>query len=372
MGGPFHVREDSVYFIDTSRYRMPSEFQQYLPPLLRALIAGPLAMRDTERLVRLAVTRTEEILFWMRRRKNYRFQAIGLSHRDLAYDMTAELFTEAGDIPCAALRLALLPHAEGTDDDLLSVLDAVLIRTVSRQFSRVFADVNPEYHLLMKALRQYVARTPDIETMDMLDGRWYLFGGRQAAMLHLPAMPVDELHRSLAEVDPRNRSEAIEIFRLVGLRLTTQDHYRRAVCESDVVRIALEYVGGSLAAEQRHDAEQRQDAVVESDSHDATVLSHTVQRAVENVRVSLERSYVERNRLTREEFELVLSAVRTSFLDVAKEDEERSGFMRLRQFMPGLTSERYHETYRRKYAYMRELVMQEAQRLLHADGHALS
>lgn len=341
---------------------MSSEHRPELALLLRALIAGPLTVRDTDTLVRLTVTRAEGILFWLRKRRNYRLQRIGLSHRDLAYDMTAELFVESDDTPCAALRLALLPHAGGSDDDLLSVLDAVLIRTVSRQFSRIFADVNPGYHQMLRALRQHVAGRDDIETMDMLDGRWYFLGGKEAAMLHLPPIPYEELRHGLAEVDPRHRSAAVEIFRLIVTMLNAQDTFRRAVLESEVIRIALDYVGRSFAAEDGHHE------VVASHDHDVAVLSHTLHRAVENVRVSLERTYIDRKRLTRGEFELLLRAVRTSFLDVVADDEDCSSFMRLRRFMPGLTSERYHETYRRKFSYMRELVMQEAQRLLHPDG----
>jgi hypothetical protein len=196
----------------------------------------------------------------------------------------------------------------------------------------------------------------------MLDGRWYLFGGVEAAMLERPVMPFEELRRSLGAVNPLHRSAAIEIFRLIENTLHGQDVYRRAVPETEIVRLALDFVGRDFMA-----ASAPSEAEV-SFAHDVAVLSHTIQRAIESVRQSLERFYIERERLTRTEFELILNAIKASFLEDAQGGEPRSSYAQLRHFMPGLTPERFHESYRRKYAYMHELVVMEAQRLLQAES----
>lgn len=341
---------------------MISDANKELLSLLRALIAGPVSSRDADALIRLAIRRTEQLLYWINKRRSFRMQAIGLSLNDLAYDMTAELFLEDDDSLCAPLRAALLPYSDATDGDLLSVLDAILLRTVHRQYPRIFAEVNPEYHRLVKSLRGHAGLREDIAVMDMLDGRWYLFGGVEAAMLERPSMPFDELRRSLGAVDRQHRSAVIEIFRLIEEALCGQDVYRRAVPETEVVRMALDFIGRDF------EATTGTSETEVSVAHDVAVLSHTVQRAIETVRQSLERFYIERNRLTRTEFELILHAVKASFLEAAQGGEPRSSYAQLRHFMPGLTPERFHESYRRKFTYMHELVMMEAQRLLQAES----
>lgn len=340
---------------------MPSEINKQILPLLRALIAGPVTSRDADDLIRLAIQRTEQLLYWINKRKHFRVKAIGLSLTDLAYDMTAELFVEGDDSLCGPLRASLLPYADATDGDLLSVLDAILIRTIQRQYRRIFAEVNPDHHQLVRSLRQHTSPREDITVLDMLDGRWYLFGGIEDAMLERPSMPFEELRRSLGAVNRQHRSAAIEIFRLIEVALCGQDAYRRAVPEMEVIRLALEFVGRDFEASFASSAPET------SFEHDIAVLSHTIQRAIESVRQSLERFYIERSRLTRTEFELILHAIKASFLEAAQGGEPRSSYMQLRHFMPGLTPERFHESYRRKYTYMHELVVMEAQRLLQAE-----
>lgn len=341
---------------------MLSDFNKAMLPLLRALIAGPVSSRDADALIRLAIRRTEQLLYWNNKRRNFRMQATSLSLTDLAYDMTAELFIEGEDSLCGPLRASLLPYSDATDSDLLSVLDAILFRTIQNQSPRIFAEVNPDYHQLVRSLRQHANPREDITTLDMLDGRWYLFGGMEAAMLELPAMPFEELRRSLGTVDRQHRSIAIEIFRLIEEVLCGQDVYRRAVPETEVIHLARDFVGRGFEAAFAWSEPEA------SIAHDVAVLSHTIQRAIESVRQSLERFYIERNRLTRTEFELILHAIKTYFLETAQGGEPRSSYAQLRSCMPGLTPERFQESYRRKYIYIHELVSTEARRLLQAES----
>ena len=56
-----------------------------------------------------------------------------------------------------------------------------------------------------------------------------------------------------------------------------------------------------------------------------------------------------------------------TFVDDRLGGEQRSEYAQLREYMPGLTRERYRNSYRRRYTYMTERVMEEAQRLLEKE-----
>ncbi|MFZ1731688.1 MAG: hypothetical protein WBQ23_12710 [Bacteroidota bacterium] len=341
---------------------MLGEPDNVLLPLLRALLAGKIDARSSDALIMATIKRTEQAVYWLSARKNFRFHTLGLTLRDLSYDIAADLLSEDGEYCCAALRNALSSHADAEDVELLSAYDAVLFGNVQRRISHIFAEVSPIQHILMRALRQHVNSSDDIEARDMLDGRWYLLEAVDRADLHKSAAPPDILRQCLSGFNAHNKSDAVEVFRHIVDFLRGQEDYRKAVPEMEVVRITVGYLGRALEASLLHQTPEP------SVAYDIAVLSHIVQRSVETVRSSVERLYIERNRLTGWEFELLLYAIKSSFLDLRWGEEQRSGYWFLRNYMPGLTPERYRESYRRKYAYLYDLVLQEAQRLMEAES----
>lgn len=338
---------------------MSSKSNQELLPLLRALVAGPVSQRSTEALVVRTLDYAARILFWVSRRKRYRLGVLGLSLQDLAYDTIAELFAEDAEVTGVTLRTALLPFAAAEDSELLAAYDATILRTVYRHLPRVFSEIAPEMHKLIQGIRQHAHPRADITVKDMVDGRWYLFGDEDTALLHLPILTYEELRSRLDPVDSRHRSIVIEMFRLVEALLRGQSEFRRAVPEADILNLAVEYISLPEAASQPSNGE--------SVGYDVAVLAHVVHRAVDRVLSSFERFYLERERLTREEFDIMLHAIRGAFLDDRLGEDVRSHYAQLREYMPGLTNERYRLSYRRKYVYMYERVMEEAQRLLELE-----
>ncbi len=343
---------------------MSADSSHDLLPLLRALLAGPMNASMAEALILRTIARTEQAVRWISARKNYRLHTLGLTLRDLSYDISAELLAEGEDTCCGTLRNALLPVAEGSDVDLLSLYDAVIFNNVQRHFPRIFAEVNPLQHTLMRAVRKYVRKTESIEIRDMLDGRWYVVESPALADLHKEAAPPEVIRNSLADFSAHNRSDAVEIFRSIIRFLREQDQYRKAVLEMDVIRITVEYLGHDLESTLQH---EQPDASI---SYDVSALSHIIHTAIETVRPSLENLYVQRERLSAWEFDLMLLAIRSTFLDLQRGSDARSGYSFLRLYMPGLSPERFRATYRRKFAYMYERVVQEAQKHLKQDPAA--
>lgn len=344
---------------------MPADFRHITLPLLRALLAGKLDARAADQLVRATINRTKQAISWLGARKKFRFHTLGMTLRDLSYDISADLLAEGDEGGFGALRNALLGSVDATDEELLSAFDAVIFGNVQRRLSHIFAEVSPIQHTLLRALRQHTSGRDDLEVRDMFDGRWYFIDGEEQAELHKAAMPPELLRGNLPEFSAHNRSDVIEVFRNIIALLRSQDRYRKAVLEMDVVSITVEILGRDLDAAMLLEEEEV------SVAFDVAVLSQVIQQSIETVRNAVEDLYIARNRLTAWEFDILMYAIKSSFLDLRWGEEQRSGYWFLRKYMPGLTPERYRESYRRKYSYLYDLVVQESQRLMAAESEHL-
>lgn len=341
---------------------MPVDLNHNPLPLLQSLRTGRLDAGTMDALVHATIARMERAIVWLSQRKNLRLRALGMSPRDLACDISAELLAEGETTSCPRLHDALVPSFHGSDEELLAAFDAVIFGTIQRRMPAIIGEINPLQQQLLRALRQHTRMRDDIVARNMIDGRWYMIGNAEQAELHKPAVPFEELQHCFDDFNPRNRSDAVEVLRVIVSFLSRQTQYRKAFLEMDVLRLTIEYLGTDL------DATMLRECSEPSQPHDVAALSHVVQRAIETVRSSLERFYIERGRLSPWEFEILLLAIRSSFLDLKRGEDARSGFTILRMYMPGLTLERYTKSYRRKFSYMYDLVVQEARKQLNAEA----
>ncbi|MBR9977905.1 MAG: hypothetical protein KFH87_07435 [Bacteroidetes bacterium] len=334
-----------------------------LLPLLRALLNGTLDPVSRDKLIRETIARSQGIITWMIKNGKMYIDRSGLTLYDITCDITAELVARDEEGHCGMLRTWLLRHREKEDMDLLATYQSLLFLNIQRQLPRVFAEISPIHHSLLISIREHVRNRDDVSIRDMLDGRWYLFGNALEVALEKPAIPLRELERNLYRINGNPRSVPVEIFRLAAEYLVAQDEYCKAVAEKDIVKLILKYIGQHLET-------MRQDVTTEpSIEHDVAILSMVIRRALSNVRSELASFYIERNKLTTWEFDLMLDAVEDFFLLQSFRDEPMSGFALLRRHMPGLTHERYRQTYRRKFSHIRDLVARKAQYLMKSEAH---
>gem|GEM_PF-1415637 len=328
--------------------------QTELLQLLRVLAAERLRPSQIDRLVGHAVALSVTYIHWMANKKGYQLQQLGMTLEDLAYDAVAELFAGEDEHCCTALRKALPDEAaRGSDEELLATFHAMLFKNVQQRIGRIFAEFNPLYRYLHNALRSHVRRRPDILSLDMIDGRWFCLRDAEYARLDLPAIPLRELRYLIRPSLRHGRSLSVSVLHAVFIFLDAQDTYRKAILEEDVLRMARDLAGAEL----EHGRVQDDEAGM---ILDAGSLSRIIDEAVDESIPWVEHKYVRLDRLSVQEMNLFFEAIRLYFRDFMQEGETAGPFHYLRACMPGLTHQRFRSTYRHKFEYILNRILERA------------
>ncbi|MDT8325665.1 MAG: hypothetical protein RRA94_16240, partial [Bacteroidota bacterium] len=156
---------------------------------LRVLLQGESSRDELDVLIVCAVRKTEGMLLWLSHRRNYRMQELGVSLRDIAYDIVAELFSGENEQCCARLRASLSGIDMSDDLELHSAFESILFKNLHQHLPRIFGEINPLFQHLLRSLRGHIYRSTDIVTLDRIDGRWYCLRDTPDTALVRPAMP---------------------------------------------------------------------------------------------------------------------------------------------------------------------------------------
>ncbi len=318
------------------------------------MIDGKLKPGDGERLVNASIKRTRHILRWISTRRNFRLQHLGLELEDIAYDMIAELFAAEEEECCHRFRRAMLAMGGlESDDELLSAFESILFKNVQQQSSRIFGEINPLHQHLNYCLKSHVLRNHAVQIHTTFDGRWFYRGTVENARLHLPAMPLEELRQHIHFHGSETRSNVIGVLEAVLDVLEGQERYRRAVLEPDIISISkdivrLDFKGSAV----QHDEM--------TTTHDTKVLVHILYQSLDECKPWLENTYLRTKRLTEQELDLFLEAIRLYFMDIMQGEDSQGSYSYLRRCMPGLTHTRFRQTYRRRFEYILARIMETA------------
>jgi hypothetical protein len=193
----------------------------------------------------------------------------------------------------------------------------------------------------------------------MLDGRWYCLHSIEEARLELPGIPIQEVRCVVRPPAGSIRSWVVAVLRSVMEHLETQETYRRAVLEEDVIRVARDI----LTAEFKYQSMEYTEMDI---SLDVVHIGRVLHAAIEHCRPWLEHFYVAQQRLSERDLGLVLEAIRSYFMDLMTDREVQSAYWYLRQCMPGLTQTRFRESYRNKFKYILARILETAQEQLNA------
>jgi len=298
-------------------------------------------------------------LWWWGSSKRYDFSKFGLSHEDLAYDIVADLLAERDGLCCAQLCDALRDVSPGSDEELLSTFESVLFGNAIQSVQKVFREVNRTQYLLLRSLRNYVGTCRDIQVVDRLDGRWYVFVDDEDSLLQCPAIPRDELHRVLRTRTSGQSSLAIRVVREAREVLMSQDIYRRAVSEADILSIAVNLVEMNLVVQSEID-------LVPERTVELSKLWSVICRVLKDVGLWVEEMYVLKGRLNADEADAMMAAARAWFEDRLM-GEEQSLYAYLRNQMPGLTQVRYRKHYRHQFEYVLKKIQRRTGDILRSE-----
>ena len=315
--------------------------------LLRLAINAELDRSTADALIDLCIRRTTYILHWTRKSNVHRFNKLGLRVEDVAYDIIAELVTDADGEYCAALCKALRSFPHESEDELLSSFEGLLFSNASMSLSFLYSEVNRTHYLMLRSLRYNAALQAHIATTDRLDGRWYLLNNEDDARLQLQGMPLEDLQQYLRGADLNRRPFMMALLNKILELLDQQDEFRKAVRESDIMQIAMDIIGTQYAGiiEMEEAANDEVDA-------DVTLRRYEryLQRALELAKERNEEPHGNRKSLSPLDLAAFVDAAGRFVLDRLR-GVSVTHYSYLRAAMPGLTSTRYREDYRYQFEY---------------------
>ena len=326
---------------------------EQLARLLQSLVDGNTTGADADALIRFAVERTEYVLEWLSYAKNYQVGVRGVSIRDLAFDIVAELFASEEENCCRTMRAALLAEKGKPGVDFLSMFDSILIRNVHQHLPRIFGEVNPLFQSLLRSLRGHVSRSSDIHTLDRFDGRWYVPADQDGTALMQPAMPFDELRHHIELLPRESSAPVVRVFRSALALLDSHPKYRCIVLEADILTLTRELLGIELLS-------QSPLRTAPETELDAPLLGRILMESLDRSMSWIDEVYLQKGRLTRKELDCFIMAIKSYFKDLMSDEQPLAPFAYLRHCMPGLTHARFRESYRRKFEYILQRVLDDA------------
>jgi hypothetical protein len=324
--------------------------------LLEGLRHGSLDRRQTDALIDRTVRQARVYVQWLIWHRGYHIGPTGLSVEDLAYDLIAELVSELDGEMLGRLRRAVCELTEAADAayDTESAFIAVVNRNVRCNIARLFMDLNPVHARLLRALRRYVQSGESIQRIDSVSGFWYARAGD--AMLERPPVP-PELLRSGTVAFSENGNPVRAVLDACLAYLDGQDRWRRAVLEHDVIELTMARLNRD------HASNGSQSVVYAEEPGDDGIAYAALSDALEEAREWVAARYVSTGKLSRGEADAMLDAI-LRYLDDLRRQDVLGHVSYLRQTMPGLTQQRYRESYRNMYEYILRSIFTSARQRL--------
>lgn len=333
-----------------------------LPQLLERLGQEPLEARAPKWLTQIVVDLSESIAGWIVRKHGYHVQSMGLSIRDIAYDVVAELVSSSkntSEVPI--LRMLKTALGDSTDPVLFeSHLRTILLGTIHKNLTRIFAEYDPVYAKMLRMLRIHVRKNDSIKSKLNVSGCIYFRLPEDEILLQKEALPLQDLRMRIQVPEVDGNPSVVALFACLDY-LESQSTYRRAVSESDVMKIAMELIGNDLRTETHESVDFHEG----SDKHQ---IEEAVESAISETRVWVTEKYVEKGKLSHREVEAIMQSIRMYVSDLAEGDTE-SHYYYLRQHLTGLSYDRFRSDYRNTYEYIVRTFFTKAQALLVSLGY---
>ncbi len=321
--------------------------------MLRAFLREEGRVDRMEPLIDLCVKRTLRIISWLRRRQRTGLHTIGMRMEDIAFDVAANLFVAQYNSPHPPLYEQLHPYVDAVER-LTSEFETLLASNVFQSLTRLYAEGNRTRYLLLRRIREYTRVREDIVALDTLSGRLYHPADIEQALLHLPAMPEEELRVLLHASGAETRGTVRTLFDMAVELLFTQRQFRRALPEFVLLHVATELWELHYLVDSEDDGEDRRERIE---------LAHRlIEQAVDALHESFERRSARTERLSVMEVDAFEHAALSYYLSML-DGQRLTQFTALRNAMPGLTQERYRASYRNQLEFYMRKVLEKTREL---------
>jgi hypothetical protein len=321
---------------------------------------GNRAQKDSNESASAILDLAVKLTAWIVQKRGFHFESLGLQIRDVAADAVAELLSESEQgVP---LMRYLREITAETDDpeEIEARLRTILVGTINQNITRILAEFDPSYAKTLRMLRIHVRKSADISVKKAISGHWFYRGSEAESQFHLPALTAEAL-KSRITIIRSDLNPSVIVMEACLDYLASQTEYRRAVHETDVMKLTVDFLGSELESVTKGHEEAH-------DDHDYMLLADAVETAITETRQWATKKYVKKQKLSLAELEAMIGAIRMLLLDSA-DGETESHYYYLRQQMTGLSYDRFRADYRNTFQYILRQIFTKAKGLLVSLGY---
>lgn len=229
-----------------------------------------------------------------------------------------------------------------TDFDIFLAYKALVIKIVSTQLARSYAQIDPAGAKILRNIKDALKQT---NTLRLRETR----GGYQVtithgdALEHFEAFPPILLEKELAS-ESVNTKEIPEVVSILSKILSRQHQYRRSIPLIDLVQIIKSLYGQVPTREETTSVDLR---LLEDEE-----FHHLRQRVLQAVNEKILSTYFLKQKITREEAEKLSQVLHAIILDWFESGiHENSLFEQTRAHL-GITEAEYHAVWRKRVEYL--------------------
>lgn len=270
----------------------------------------------------------------------------GITERDLATDCVGELFTTDEKnrfTQIQKFQRTLEEHrTTHTDFDIFLAYKALVIKIVSAQLARSYAQIDPAGAKILRNIKDAVKQTATLQLQESLGG-YQIAIAHGDALDHLEAFPADLLEKELAS-ESVNRKKIPEVLNILSKILSRQRQYRRSILLIDLVQIIKSLYGQPPASEETTSVDLR--------SLEDEELYQLRQRVMKAVNEKILSTYFLKQKITREETEKLSRVLHSIIVDWFESGiSENSLFERTHTHL-GITEAEYHDVWQKRVEYL--------------------
>lgn len=333
-------------------------------PVIQAVLAGTYSIQDLNSFLQLCYSLALPTIRKKIGLGKLNPDIIGLNQDQIVHDCIADLFLRDADGRFPLIQTyfeeQLIGQPDASDELHVVILRRLIFGKVNNAIVRLYSEADPQLAKIIRNLKLALERTQLFEHVQRF-GESYLIPRNSEVLFEQPPFDHECLRFRFSEIACIHDTMPALIHKLYRI-LTEQSEFQRTVPIMVVGLLCKEIyrLGWELDA--------AEDAIVEQEMSQWELIP-VVNRICKGMHRELYESYVDRNKLTRDEYDSILESVNDILVhDFGNGQEPRKTyFEHLQSRLPGLTSNEYHVKFKTIFEYCAKVAKRRLRLELHHE-----